>query len=135
MTKNPAGKERIYSSYTSTLLLSTKVGQDRNSSRARQELMQRPQRNVVYRLSPHGLLRLLSYRIQGHQARDGTPHNMLSLPPLIKCLTAKSQGGNSSTEPPSSDDSSLCQADTQPASTSSNTENLDLTNSKYYPPI
>jgi hypothetical protein len=59
---------------------------DRNSSQAgtwRQELMQMPWRDAAYWLAPHGLLRLLSYRTQDHQAKDGTAHNGLGPPPSI----------------------------------------------------
>jgi hypothetical protein len=44
MTKEETGEERVYSAYTSTLLLITKGSWDRNSHRAgtwKQELMQR----------------------------------------------------------------------------------------------
>jgi hypothetical protein len=40
----------------------------------KQELMQRPWRDVPYWLVSFGLLRLLSYRIQDYQPRDGTTH-------------------------------------------------------------
>ena len=36
----------------------------------KQELMQRPWRNVLYWLASPGLLSLLSYRIQDYQLRD-----------------------------------------------------------------
>ena len=51
MAKKQVEEERVYSTYTSTLLFITKGSQDRNSSRAgtwRQELMQRPWRDVTY---------------------------------------------------------------------------------------
>jgi hypothetical protein len=73
-----------YPAYTSTLLFITKGSQDRNSHRAgtsRQELMQRPWRDVTYWLASPGLLSLLSYRTQDYQSRDGTTHNEPS--PLI----------------------------------------------------
>ena len=44
----------------------------------RQELMQRPWRGAAYWLAPHGLVSLISYKIQDHQPRDGTTHNGLS---------------------------------------------------------
>jgi hypothetical protein len=81
MTKK-VGEERVYSAYTSTLLFITKGSQDRNSHRAgtwRQELMQRPWRDVPYWLASPGLLSLLSYRTQDYQPRDGTTHKGLSL--------------------------------------------------------
>jgi hypothetical protein len=40
----------------------------------KQELMQRPWRDVLYWLSSNGLLSLLSYRIQDYQPRDGPTH-------------------------------------------------------------
>jgi hypothetical protein len=40
----------------------------------KQELMQRPWRDVTYWLASPGLLSLLSYRTQDHQPRDGTTH-------------------------------------------------------------
>jgi hypothetical protein len=86
MTKKQVGEERIYSAYTSTLLFITKGSQDRITHRAgtwRQELMQRPWRDVPYWLASPGLLSLLSYRTQGCQPRDGTTHNELGSPPLI----------------------------------------------------
>ena len=49
----------------------------------KQELMQRPWRDVTYCLASPGLLSLLSYRTQVYQPRDGTTHNGLGPPPLI----------------------------------------------------
>jgi hypothetical protein len=46
----------------------------------KQELMQRPWRDVTYWLASPGFLRLLSYRTQDHQPRDGTTHNGSSHP-------------------------------------------------------
>jgi hypothetical protein len=40
----------------------------------KQELMQRPWRDVLYRLASPVLLSLLSYRTQDYQARDGPTH-------------------------------------------------------------
>jgi hypothetical protein len=54
MTKKQVVEERIYLVYVSTLLFITKGSQDRNSHRAgtwRQELMQRPWREVTYWLA------------------------------------------------------------------------------------
>jgi hypothetical protein len=62
MTKKQVGEERVYSAYTFTLLLFTKGSQDWNSGR--QELMQRPWRDVSYWLASPGFLSLLSYRTQ-----------------------------------------------------------------------
>jgi len=83
MTKKQVGKERVYLAFTSTSLFIIEESQDRNSSRAgtwRQELMQRPWRDVAYWLAPRDLLTLLSYRTQDHQLRDGTTYNGLDPP-------------------------------------------------------
>jgi hypothetical protein len=40
----------------------------------KQELTQRPWRDVLYWLASPGLLSLLSYRTQDYQTRDGTTH-------------------------------------------------------------
>jgi hypothetical protein len=51
MTKEQVGEKRVYSAYISTLLFINKGSQDRNSQRAgtwRQELMQRPWRDVLF---------------------------------------------------------------------------------------
>jgi hypothetical protein len=75
MTKNQVGEERVYSAYTSTLLVITKGSQDWNSSQVRkQELMQRQWRDVIYWLASPGLLSLPSYRTQDYQPRDGPTH-------------------------------------------------------------
>ena len=68
----------------------------------KQELMQRPWRDVLYWLASPGLLSLLSYRTQDYQPRDGPTHKG-PFPldhSLRKCLTAGSHGGISSTEAP-----------------------------------
>jgi hypothetical protein len=88
MTKKQVGEENVYSAYTFTLLFITQGSQDRNSLRAgtcRQELMQRPWRDVTYWLASPGLLSLLSYRTQDYQPRGGTTNNGLgrALPSLI----------------------------------------------------
>jgi hypothetical protein len=78
MTKKQVGEERVYSAWASILVLRS---QDRNSHRAvtwREELIQRPWRDVTYWLAFLGLLILLSYRIQDDQPGDGTSHNGLS---------------------------------------------------------
>ena len=83
MTKMQVGEERVYSTYTSTLLFITKGSQDRNSHRVgtwKQVLIHRPWRNVAYWLASLGLLSLLSYRIQDHQLRDDT--TTMGPPPL-----------------------------------------------------
>jgi hypothetical protein len=69
MTKQKVGEERVYSAYTFTLLFTIKGSQDWNSHRVetwRQELMQRPWRDVTYWLASPGLLSLLSFRTQDY---------------------------------------------------------------------
>jgi hypothetical protein len=86
MTKKQAGEEKVYSAYTSTLLFITKGSQNRNSHRAgswRQKLMQRPRKGAACWLASSGLLKLLSYRTQDYQPRDGTTHNGLGPLSLI----------------------------------------------------
>jgi hypothetical protein len=46
----------------------------------KQELMQRPWRDVTYWLASSALLSLLPYRNQDYQPMDGTIHNGLSHP-------------------------------------------------------
>jgi hypothetical protein len=46
----------------------------------KQELMQRPWRDVTYWLASPGLLSWLSYKTQDYQPRDGTTHKGPSLP-------------------------------------------------------
>jgi len=63
MTNKQVGEERVYSTYLSTLLVITKGNGDRNSHKAgtcKQELMQRPWRDVTYWLASLDLLSLLS---------------------------------------------------------------------------
>jgi hypothetical protein len=62
MTKKQVGEGRVHSAYTSMLLFITKGSQDWNSKQVRkQELMQRPWRDVPYWLASPGLLILLSF--------------------------------------------------------------------------
>jgi len=78
MTKKHVGEERVYLAYTSTLLFITKGSQDWNSHKVgtwKQELMQRPWRDVTYWLASPGLLSLLSHRTQDYQPRYSTTHN------------------------------------------------------------
>jgi hypothetical protein len=63
MTKKQVGKERVYSAYT----FHTAVHHQRKSGLElkqvrKQELMQRPWRDVTYCFASPGLLSLLSYR-------------------------------------------------------------------------
>jgi hypothetical protein len=74
MTQKQVGEERVYFAYISISIFIIEGNQDKNSIRAgtwRQELMQRPWRSAAYWLTPHGLLSLLSYRIQNLQPRNG----------------------------------------------------------------
>jgi hypothetical protein len=84
-TKKQVGEERIYLTYTSTLLFITKGNQNWNSHSVgtrRQELMQRSWRDGAYWIvSSSGLFRLLSYRMQDYQPRDSTTHNGPSFHP------------------------------------------------------
>jgi hypothetical protein len=76
-------KERVFLAYTFIPLFILKGNQDRNSNRAgtwRKELMQRLWRGTDYSLASCSLLRLLSYRTQGHKPRDNTAHNGCALP-------------------------------------------------------
>jgi hypothetical protein len=79
MTKKQVGEERVYSAYTSIRLLRIS-GLELKQVR-KQELMQRPWRDVPYWLASPGLLSLLSYRTQDYQPRDGTTTRGLT--PLI----------------------------------------------------
>jgi hypothetical protein len=67
MTKKQIGEERVYSAYT----FHTAVHQQRKSGLElkpfrKQELMQRPWRDVTYWLASPGLLSLLSFRTQDY---------------------------------------------------------------------
>jgi hypothetical protein len=75
MTKKQVGEERIYSAYTFSIAVhhQRKSGLELKQVR-NQELIQRPWRDVTYWLASPGLLRLLSYRTQDYQPRDGTIH-------------------------------------------------------------
>jgi hypothetical protein len=46
----------------------------------KQELMQKPWRDLIYWLASSGLLSLLSYRTQDYQPRDGPTHKEPFLP-------------------------------------------------------
>jgi hypothetical protein len=57
MTKEQVGEERVYSAYTSILLFITNGRQDWYSSGSeKQELMQKPWRDVLYWLAQPALL-------------------------------------------------------------------------------
>jgi hypothetical protein len=82
ITKKQVGEERVYSVYSSTLLFISKGSQDWNSKQVRkQELMQRPWRDVPYWLASPGLLSLLSYRTKTTSPGMAPPTR--GPPPLI----------------------------------------------------
>jgi hypothetical protein len=72
MTKKQAGEERVYSTYTSTLLFITK--EVRTGTQAGQEAgVDAEAMERWYLLACfYGLLSFLSYTTQDHQTRDGT---------------------------------------------------------------
>jgi hypothetical protein len=72
MTKKQVGEERGYSAYILHIAVhhQRKSGLELKQVR-KQELMQRPWRDVLYWLASLGLLSLLSYRTQDYQPRDG----------------------------------------------------------------
>jgi hypothetical protein len=70
MTKKQVVEERVYSAYTS---IPRKSGLELKQVR-KQELMQRPWRDVTYWIASSGLLSLLSYRTQDYQPRVGPTH-------------------------------------------------------------
>jgi hypothetical protein len=79
MTKKQVGKERVYSAYTFHIAddhqrmsgLELKQGR-------KQELMQRPWRDVTYWLAPPDLLSLLSYRTKTTSSEMVPPTRGLS---------------------------------------------------------
>jgi hypothetical protein len=75
MTKKQVGEERVYSAYTFHFAVDhqRKSGLELKQVR-KQELMQRPRRDVTYWLASPGLLSLLSYRTQDYQPRDDPTH-------------------------------------------------------------
>jgi hypothetical protein len=80
MTKKQVGEERVYSAYTFHIA----VNHQRKSGLElrqvmKQELMQRPRRDVTDWLASPGLLSLLSYRTLDYHPRDGTTHKGLFL--------------------------------------------------------
>jgi hypothetical protein len=103
MTKKQDGEEMVYSAY----IFHIAVHHQRMSGLElklvrKQELMQRPWRDILYWLASPGLLSLLSYRTQDYQHGDGPTHKG-PFPldhSLRKCPTAGSHGGISSTEAP-----------------------------------
>ena len=82
MTKKQDGEERVYSAYTSILLFITKEKSGLELKQVRkQELMQRPWRDILYWLASPGLLSLLSYRTKTTSPEMVPPTRGLS--PLI----------------------------------------------------
>jgi hypothetical protein len=75
MTKKQVGEERVYSAYTFHIAVhyQRKSGQELKQVK-KQELMQRPWRDVSYWLASPGLLSLLSYRTQEYQPRNDSTH-------------------------------------------------------------
>jgi hypothetical protein len=122
MTKKQVGEERVYSAYISTLLFITERSQDWNSSRAGSRSWCRGHGRMFFTGLPPlacSACSLLEPKLPAQRW-----HHPQGDIPLItnweKCLTAGSHGGISPNW--SSflcDNSSLCQADTKLASTSS----------------
>jgi hypothetical protein len=84
MTKRQVGEERIYSAYTFHIDVhhQRKSGLELKQVR-KQELMQRPWRDVPYCLACSGLFSLLFFffnRTQNYHPRDGTTHSGPSHP-------------------------------------------------------
>jgi hypothetical protein len=75
MTTKQVVEERVYSAYTFHIAVhhQRKPGLELKQDK-KQELMQRPWRDVLYWLASPDLLSLLSYRTQDCQPRDGTTH-------------------------------------------------------------
>jgi hypothetical protein len=89
MTKSNMGRKGLISLTVPYYSLSSKeVRTETHTGQEpwRQELMQRPWRDAAYWLASHGFLCLLSYRTQGHQPRDDTTHNELSISELGKLI-------------------------------------------------
>jgi hypothetical protein len=82
MTKKQVGGERVYSAYTSHIAVhhQRKSGLELKQVR-KQELKQKPWRDVLYWLASSGLLSLLSYRTKTTSPEMASPTRGLS--PLI----------------------------------------------------
>jgi hypothetical protein len=79
MTKKQVGEESVYSAYIFQIAVKHQRMSGLELRQVRkQELMQRPWREVLYWLASPGLLSLLSYRTQDYQPRDGTTHKRTS---------------------------------------------------------
>jgi hypothetical protein len=75
MTKKQVREERVYSTYTFHIAVNHQRISGLELKQVRkQELMQRPWRDVPYWLASPGMLSLLSYRTQDYQPRDGPIH-------------------------------------------------------------
>jgi hypothetical protein len=75
MTKKQVGEERVYSAYIFHIVVHHQRMSGLELKQVRkQELKQKPWRDVLYWLASPGLLSLLSYRIQDSQPRDGPTH-------------------------------------------------------------
>jgi hypothetical protein len=75
MTKKQVGEEMVYSAYTFYCCSSSRKSGLELKQVRKQELMQKPWRDVTYWLASPGLLSLLSYRTQDYQPRDGPTYN------------------------------------------------------------
>jgi hypothetical protein len=81
MIKKQVEEERVYSAYSFHIAVDYQRRSGLELKQVRkQELMQRPRRDVTYWLASPGLLSLLSYRTHDYQPRDGTTHNGSSHP-------------------------------------------------------
>jgi hypothetical protein len=73
MTRKQVGEERVYSAYTFHIAVDHQRMSGLELKQVRkQELKQRPWRDVTYWLASPGFLSLLSYRTEDYQPRDGT---------------------------------------------------------------
>jgi hypothetical protein len=115
-TKKQVREERVYSAYTFHIAVDhqRKSGLELKQVR-KQELMQRPWRDVTYWLASPGLLSLLSYKTQDYQPRDGPTHKRPSTWSLIVKMPYSWISWRHLLTWSSflCDNSSLCQVDTQ----------------------
>jgi hypothetical protein len=74
MTKKQVGEERVYSAYTSTLLLITKEVRTGSQAGKKAGADADAMEGCSLLLAYPGLLSLLSYRTQDYQPRDGSTH-------------------------------------------------------------
>jgi hypothetical protein len=80
MTKKQVGKKGLFSLHFHIAVHHQRESGLELKQVRKQELMQRPWKDVPYWLASPGLLSLLSYRTQDYQPRDGTNHNEPSHP-------------------------------------------------------